>query len=492
MKHFETIILIASVWFAISCGGNRLRNNEKALAKQILTEEEQLAKETAVRVEHEKQLADSIAKLPKGFRFKEDRSIDPQRLPTVIDIAGNRTNPRKIKLSQLFNKVEYIRLEQDPDSGGFNLGFDILVSPNHIYRSSFMGSIYQFDLKGHFIQTVCKGNLQFTNSKGIIMRSKEQVDQFEGAREAFWDGNKLCYQYENRPAQKKFLMTFDDQTNAEKTSIQLPASVESKIQINGKGEIIANLKQGSSIRTNPLYLLGNSTMVLSNRPNPYGPPANFIDVISTSGDTLCEFKNNDPIKNFSKSVSRGVDDGDTYYFNGILHLRQAFNDTIYQLISPNRLIPKYVLSFGELGIKSANQGVDPDFSLKDKLIPESLLETNRYLFITYSKDYSCPNTAKKGTLKFSRLIYDKKNKTLTPIYLDEAPFIPEGKMAWPSAPNLNIENDLDGMPFNWPTSVTANGKPFSIISGEDLLKLKNQNLPVKNIRKNDRIIAIYH
>jgi len=489
-----TRIFLLCFIFALffSCGGNRMKNNEKALVKQILTEEEQLAQQATIRTERDKQLADSIAKLPKGFRFKENRSVDPQRPPAVIDIAGTRTNPQKIKLSQLFSKIEYIRLEQDPDSGVFNLGFDILVSPNHIYKSSRVGSIYQFDLKGHFIQTVCKGNLQFTCDKGMVMISGEQEGLFEGARGTYWNGDKLCYQYENRPAGKKYLMTIDDQADGEAPSVQLPGSVESKTQINGKGEITAYLKQKPSGRSNPPYLLSHSTMALANRPNPYGSPANFIDVISTSGDTLCEFKNNDPIKNFSKSVSRGVDDGDTYYFNGILHLRQAFNDTIYQLIPPNRLIPKYVIGFGELGIKSANQGVDPDFSLKDKLVFQSLLETNRYLFITYSKDYSCPNTAKKGTLKFSRLIYDKKNKNLMPIYLDEVPFIPEGKMAWPSAPNLNIENDLDGIPFKWPDLLTANCKPFSIITGEDLLKLKNQNLAIKNSRKNDRIIAIYY
>jgi len=35
MKHFEKYILIASVWFAISCGGNCMKNNEKALINKI-------------------------------------------------------------------------------------------------------------------------------------------------------------------------------------------------------------------------------------------------------------------------------------------------------------------------------------------------------------------------------------------------------------------------------------------------------------------------
>jgi hypothetical protein len=392
----------------------------------------------------------------------------------------------------MFSKVEYIRLERDPDSIFYSNKFLTIIGSN-IYTVSDIGSISQYDQKGHFIQKVCNGNLQSTRINGVMWVTKEQANQFEGAKVGYWHENKLCYQYENRPAQKSYLMTFDDLVGSGESSILLPSSVESKNQINGKGKIKSELKPSPFMYSLPVpYLLNNSMMAFVQRKRSVELPNDFISVISISGDTLCKFKDNDPITNFSKSNYRGVDDGNIYYFNGTLHLRQSFNDTIYQLIPPNRLIPKYILNFGNLGIKSANEGIDPNFSLKDKLILQSFLETDRFLFITYSKDYICPNTANNGTLKFSRLIYDKKNKTLSLIYLDEAPFIAKGKMSWPLSPSINIKNDLDEMPFIWPTSITANRKPFSIISGEDLLKFKSENLPIKNIRKNDRIIAIYY
>jgi len=488
------VLLILTI--TISCGRNRLKTDEKALGNQILTEEEQLAQQAAVRAEREKQLADSLAKLPKGFRFKEDRSIDPQNPPVVIDIIGSRANPQKIKLSQLFSKVEYIRLEQDPDSMHYEFSWfyefriPIIVGTNHIYTLSSLGGIFQFDLKGHFIQTICKGNLQYTSFKGSAMITQEQVDQFEGAQSFYWYDNKLRYQYENHPSKKTYLIAFDDKVDSENSTVQLPGSVESKNQINGKGDIKAELKKNSSAFISPTpYVVNGNLLSFAPKKDPQHQ-TNFINVVSSSGDTMCVFKDNDPIRNFSKSEYRRADDGTTYYLNETLHLRQSFNDTIYQLIPPNRLIPKYILNFGSLGIKSTNEGIDPDINLKDKLVPRSFLETDRYLFITYSKDYDCPSTAKNGTLRYNRLIYDKKNKTLKPIYMDEAPYISESNQKH-SAPNINVENDFDGMPFNWPTSVTANGKPCSIISGEDLLKLKGQNLPVKNIHKNDRIVAIY-
>ena len=83
MKQLVTYILIASLCLAFSCGGNKLKSNEKTLGQQILTKEKQRADEEIIRAEREQQLTDSIAKLLQGFRFKEDRSVDLQHPPVV-------------------------------------------------------------------------------------------------------------------------------------------------------------------------------------------------------------------------------------------------------------------------------------------------------------------------------------------------------------------------------------------------------------------------
>ena len=222
-------------------------------------------------------------------------------------------------------------------------------------------------------------------------------------------------------------------------------------------------------------------------------PMDFIDVVSASGDTLCRFKDFDLIRNFAKTTYRGVDAGDIYYQNGTLHLRQAFNDTIYQLNLPNSLVPKYILDFGNLGIKSAFEGVDPDVGLQDKLVHESFLETDRYLFVTYTKDYDCPNTARNGTLKYSRVIYDKKIKELIPVYLDEEPCMPGKKLSWPSAPEINIENDLDDFPFLWPDRVTEKGEPYVRFTPKSLSEKFGDDswLGFKGMDEKDYMIAIY-
>ena len=110
MKLLSTTILLLSIFLAFSCGGNHLKADEKALRKRILLEEEQLALGAAKRSEREKYQADSIAKMPKGIRIKEERSVDPQALPIVVDIAGNLNNMRDFKLSQVASDIKYLSL----------------------------------------------------------------------------------------------------------------------------------------------------------------------------------------------------------------------------------------------------------------------------------------------------------------------------------------------------------------------------------------------
>jgi len=237
--------------------------------------------------------------------------------------------------------------------------------------------------------------------------------------------------------------------------------------------------------------LGNGMVGFTNNRKINSAGKDFFTVTSTSGDTVCSFKDFDPIVNYTKSVGRGAESGYSYVFNGILHLRPIYNDTIYEVLPPNRMIPKYIFDFGEFGIESSLEGVDPGYSLTDKFVPDEFLETNRYLFFTYTKDYACPNTAKNGTLKYSRLVYFKKSGKLNYIYTDASPLV-IGKTTWPAAPDLNMENDIDDSPFLWPQNVTSAGLPYAWINGKQLkAKFKIEKFGSYNLGDNDCVIAIY-
>jgi hypothetical protein len=93
MKKY--VLILAAIIFLGACQRNKLKTDEKALAKQILIEEEQREHEAELRAEREKQLADSLAKLPKGFRFPEIRTAEPANPFISINIIGNRSNRKK-------------------------------------------------------------------------------------------------------------------------------------------------------------------------------------------------------------------------------------------------------------------------------------------------------------------------------------------------------------------------------------------------------------
>ena len=486
------LFLLTASLLIVSCHHNRMKTDEKTLKKEILTEEQQRAREDSLRAEREKQLADSIAQLPKSYRFREDRSIDPQHPPMVIDLIGNRTNPQKIKLSQLFSKIEYIRLEPLPDSSFYQGRTGFLVSKNFLYGFSAKG-IVQYDHAGKFLKYICKNEYHYTLANGYEMVMEEDWNRFRGGTQPKLLNGKLYYKYEDRPAGTACLMEYDEQPGD--LSLPLPAQENQNHGINGLGVQVTKLKARKNIMDRTMFApLGNLFFgKFSIGKSVRGGEKNFLTVIGHSGDTICAFEDKDPIRNFTKSVYRGVDDGNSYYQDGTLYIRQAFNDTIFRLVLPNRLVPAYILDFGSLGIRSSNEGIDPGVSLKDKLILQSFLETNRYLFIAYSKDYDCPNTAKSGTLKYSRLIYDKKSKSYILLYADEAPVTSEGKMSWPSAPEINIGNDLDDFPFLWPDQVTSEGLPFISFTPKRLAeRLKNdQYLHFREMEPDDQVIAIY-
>jgi hypothetical protein len=101
------------------------------------------------------------------------------------------------------------------------------------------------------------------------------------------------------------------------------------------------------------------------------------------------------------------------------------------------------------------EGFNPNFDLSDKLMINSLQETNEYLFIRYTQNYDCPATRKKNAVKFYYALFDKKDGKL--YHQPGSTSLPEG-----------LTNDLDGgMPF-WPDFVTPQGEMMKLVSGRVL------------------------
>ena len=75
-------------------------------------------------------------------------------------------------------------------------------------------------------------------------------------------------------------------------------------------------------------------------------------------------------------------------------------------------------------------------------IINDFIETTNHLFILYTQNAPSPKSARKGELFYNACIYDKAKKELFHIYMDKAPFVPEGGR-WPQKPKNFMKNNYD-------------------------------------------------
>lgn len=422
------------------------------------------------------------------------RAADPKSPLIVLDIIKARSDVRDIKLRDLYTSVKYIpiRFIAPVDSvWNRNDEFDFLVTPNNIIASHFSYGIAQFDLYGNFMNQIVKNDFYYTTVPGkkFVMVTSDDNKNFKGAKgNAHAIGDLIYYQHHDVSEQKGMWMQYNATPGElSATMINQMENYESKPKGEQLNSFQINNFRGavSGLGANNIFPINEEEWASSNAKFTSSKTGSFMVSTNLHGDTLTKFKDHDPLRNFTGGTFRGIDGGGSQYsFLGTQHIRQGYNDTIYTFASSNKLCPKYVLNFGSSGIESPLEGMDPNFNLSDKFVIDELIETNKYLFIIYTQDYPCPNTAKKGTLFYNACIYDKAKRELYHIYLDQAPFVPEGS-SWPRPPLGFLNNNFDKGPDFWPKRSTHDGMPFAWFKGLDLKAILNTiswegNAPLKH------------
>lgn len=473
MNLTRTFSLCIIVALFFSCGGNRMKNNEKALRKQILTEEQQLAKDDAMLAEREKQLADSIAKLPKGFRFKEDRSVDPIALPQVVDIAGNLNNLRDFKLSHVASDIKYIRMETIPNRSLSNaMKFKYYLMDNYIIAVNLFG-IHQFSKEGKYICTVV--NNEFTGLN--YDKKKNRIFYFEdytkiGGGTSVWArGDKLFYSYSNNITNQEYIMEYDCSSD-QSTIADKTINTENLNRITGLGKVLFDMNRGNTRPPTPRshnnsYIFTKEYMY--KKLDIFAPDRNndllkmkgkyMMGIFGSNNDTLATFTKYEKYKNFTNSRTLETDTGTQYEKWEKLFVRTDFNDTIFQVIPPNRMLPVYVFHLGHYKV-SMQEGVDPFVNLEEKIILQDYAVTRNYLFFKFTKDsYDCPNTRRNKTLKLYHAIFSKESRQM---------FIVDSKPSDYDA--LILINDIDGGLPVWPDSymIGKNDEILVPLQGEEL------------------------
>jgi hypothetical protein len=452
----------------LSCHHNRLKTNEKELVKEIAIQEKE--KEDADRAANEKKLADTLNRHKGGFRLRENRSVDPAHPPVEIDLAGNLNNLKEINLSDVASSITYVRMEPVPDSTlPVDLKFNYHLMDNYIVALNLYG-IHLYSKEGRYIRSILKN--RFTGVK-VMPGSVAFWNDYtmKGGGVSVWsNSNDLYYNYSDNITGQKYIMKYD--CSSAQLTPDYKFDPEKPDQISGLGTIAVDLNHGKTEPPKPRkhqgmfggppeFLFKQRDVFMLDQ-NSYSLPSygdNMMIVLSNNGDTLSIFSMLEKLKNYTKELQRGTDYGTQYEHNGRQFFRPEFNDTVFQVIPPNRLSPVYVLKLGNYKV-SKQLGVDPDFKLTGKIIPGEWAETKDYILLTYTMDdYDCQNTRKKKTVKIYHAVFSKLNHQLTVINGDPFDYSPE-----------ILKNNLDGGLPVWPSSYMIGN------NGEMLISLKGKEL----------------
>ena len=191
----------------ISCHHNRLKINEKVLAKEIAIQEKE--KEDADRAANEKKLADTLHHNHGGFRLTENRSVDPAHPPVEIDLAGSLNNLKEINLSDVASGITYVRMEPVPDSAlPVDLKFNYYLMDNYIVAVNLYG-IHLYAKDGRYIRSIVKNH--YTGIKVMTGSIAFQNDYtMKGGGVSVWaNGNDLYYNYSDNITGQKYIMKYD-------------------------------------------------------------------------------------------------------------------------------------------------------------------------------------------------------------------------------------------------------------------------------------------
>jgi len=454
MKKISSSILIFLMLLnVISCHHNRLKTNEKELGKEILIQEKK--KKDAEKAENEKESSQTRTRTTGSFRKKEIRSVDPQRPPVKIDIMGSSNNTRNFKLSDVASSIRYVRLQTPPDTSLLydhfyyrpDLDSKVISDGDRIIFQGLFG-LTRFNMQGKYQETIWK------NERGIKVMGQG----------AAWMPQSFFGVMPNNPVSilnGNIFYTFTDgntgttQYMRYKPGSTIDISVQSQKEVPGLGSAPGDTLSISGMQRLELfdwiYGISSDTWAGINSKTTAGETGSLLVTYNSIGDTICQFTDFDRIVNFSHGSYRSHAKLTSYYFNELVTIKPEYNDTVFRLIPPNRLLPVYVIDFGEYKVNYMD-GLNPDFDLSEKYMLYSLHESNNHLFIRFTKNHDGPTNRKKKVAKFYNAIFFKKEGKL--FHHPGYTLAPEG-----------LTNDLDGgIPF-WPEFITPQGEMMKLVSG---------------------------
>lgn len=453
----KNLILLFIVLVTLgSCSQNRKKINpdEQELAAQITREEKE-----KLEAEIKKQAIQTIADtFPPGFRFQEDRSVDPKHPPTLIDVLGTQQNIWEFKLSDFASSINYIKLETPSDS--FLLwthpklsrdDFLIFSDDKSIFVQGLFG-LARFNMIGNFRELIWK------NESGINELSWSP-SEFYGITEfnpvSTFNDNLFIRFTDSRSNQINFVK----QKVQDKQVFNIPSNYNESEPVTIEGDNLFSIKNGVYDRSfETVFGLSENCWAGMHNTLKSAETRAVITVFSNTGDTLCQFSSANYSKNRTNQLVTENKPFSWYYKNNLTIL-ELYSDTIFRIIPPNRMHPVFILDFGEDKVRFA-EGINIHSDLSKKLLPFSIFETEKFIFIRYTRNSAGKKNLENKTVKFYNAVLVKNENQFY--------HFPNQSLTL-----KNIQNDLDGgFPF-WPEYVTPDGKMLMLVSGKMMKEYVN-------------------
>lgn len=340
------------------------------------------------------------------------RGINTKKPPIKLSLDREDLEVKDIDLADYYSKVSYIKLSYPSESGTFlsnasivddggdgrvnisngvsswvSLSNDLIIAGDNYF------GFHVFDLSGKFMYTLAQPD------KFPIYNKREQI----------WRLNKA-------KARLIGLSLFGDyaliSTNEEGIFKMHFYNLKKR---KGESTIIYSEEYNS-------HMLINLTEFVE-----YAPIYEFKEqkpiwkiLYRKDGKSISEFSNYNPLLNSEdKIITNNTEYNASSYYNDILTLRQAFNDTIYRVKSPQELEAAYVLDMGDkkISIKDAAAA-----KTEEKLIfGYNWLETDKFMYVYCSLNRDSFNARKETNVKYRYFYYSKEDKKLYRLQSDVYP-----------------------------------------------------------------------
>ena len=335
--------------------------------------------------------------VPEGIKYKELRAVDPANPPVVIDVGNRNLNIKKFDLSDYYTQVRYIKLKYPSSAKEGNFLFDIyykgcgmivygansefFFTNDYIVAGDASFGIHCYDRDGNFLYTI-ESNDYPKSYNPLDNQLTDNCDEQKGYTGGFSAIQNRCLYHLK-------------EDNTEKICLY---------DLAQQKRIMTRPYNGKSFNR----LLDDNTMA-SYVYWPTDTARNFLFTFDMKGDTLCRFPSYLPIPDTKSGYGLSPPMRDLYYYGNRLTIRQSLNDTVFRVVSPNRLIPVYVLNFGTYRVNIQTVLIEEQ---RDKLRTDFWKESERYILLAYKQNYAVEDEITQGKIKFFYAFYDKKSRQL--------------------------------------------------------------------------------